>query len=37
MTLPEVLTIEETASYLRLPKETIEEEAVYGKLPGKRI
>jgi len=37
MTLPDVLTIEETASYLRLPKETIEEEAVYGKIPGKRI
>lgn len=37
MTLPEVLTIEEAASYLRLPKETIEEEAAYGKIPGRRI
>lgn len=37
MALPDVLTIEETASYLRLPKETIEEEAIHGKIPGKRI
>lgn len=37
MALPDVLTIEETASYLRLPKETIEKEAIHGKIPGKRI
>ena len=37
MTLPRVLTIEETASYLRLPQETIERQAIYGKIPGRLI
>ncbi len=36
-TLPDVLTLEEAASYLRLPKETIERQAVRGTLPGRRI
>jgi excisionase family DNA binding protein len=35
--LQDVLTLEEVASYLRLPKETIERQAVQGKIPGRRI
>ena len=35
--LHDVLTLEETAAYLRLPKETIERQAVHGTLPGRRI
>ena len=34
---PPVLTLEEVADYLRLPKETIEREAVQGHIPGRRI
>lgn len=37
ITLPLILTIEETATYLRLPKETIEQQAIEGKIPGKQI
>ena len=33
----DVLTLEETAAYLRLPKETIERQAAHGTLPGRRI
>jgi excisionase family DNA binding protein len=33
----DVLTLEEVADYLRLPKETIEREAVQGHIPGRRI
>jgi excisionase family DNA binding protein len=33
----EVLTLEEVANYLRLPKETIERQAVRGQIPGRRI
>lgn len=33
----EVLTLEEVAHYLRLPKETIERQAVRGQIPGWRI
>lgn len=36
-TLPDVLTLEETASYLRMPTETIERVANKGQLPGRRI
>lgn len=35
--LPDVLTLEETASYLRMPTETIERVATRGHLPGRRI
>lgn len=35
--LQDVLTLEEIAKYLRLPKETIEWQAVQGKIPGRRI
>ena len=35
--LPEVLTLEETAKYLRLPKNIIEMQASKGKIPGKLI
>lgn len=35
--LPNVLTLEETASYLRLPKETVERVAARGQLPGRQI
>lgn len=33
----EVLTIEEVADYLRLPVETIEQQAKKGQLPARRI
>lgn len=36
-TLPDVLTLEETASYLRVPAETVERVATRGQLPGRRI
>ena len=35
--LQDVLTLEEVAKYLRLPKETIERQAIQGKIPGRRI
>jgi len=35
--MPEVLTLEETASYLRLPQEIVEKEAERGQIPGRRI
>ena len=33
----EVLTIEEVASYLRLPEDVVLQEAVQGHLPGRKI
>lgn len=36
-TIPDVLTLEEAASYLRLPRETLEREAAQGHIPGRRI
>jgi excisionase family DNA binding protein len=33
----DVLTLEEVADYLRLPKETIEQQATRGRIPGRRI
>jgi excisionase family DNA binding protein len=36
-TTPDVLTLEEAASYLRLPKEIIERQAAKGYIPGRRI
>jgi excisionase family DNA binding protein len=35
--LQDVLTLDEVAQYLRLPKETIERQASQGKIPGRRI
>jgi len=37
MILPNVLTLEETADYLRLPKDIIERQAGRGEIPGRRI
>jgi len=37
MTMPEVLTLEEVAHYLRLPQEKIERQAAQGQIPGRRI
>jgi excisionase family DNA binding protein len=34
---PEVLTLDELAAYLRLPKETIIRQAAQGYLPGRQI
>jgi excisionase family DNA binding protein len=36
-TLPDVLTIEETSAYLRLPVETVLRQASQGKIPGRKI
>jgi excisionase family DNA binding protein len=36
-TLPDVLTLEEAADYLRLPRETVELQAAAGQLPCRRI
>src|SRR5438477_163635 len=33
----DVLTLEEAADYLRLPRETVERQAATGHLPGRRI
>lgn len=33
----EVLTLDEVAAYLRLPKETVERQAMRGQLPARRI
>ena len=35
--IPDVLTIEEVATYLRIPKETIQREAARGRIPGRQI
>jgi len=37
MTIPDVLTLEEVADYLRLSKEIIERQAIQGQIPGRRI
>lgn len=37
MTMPDVLTLEEVADYLRLPRETVERQAARGQIPGRRI
>ncbi|MBM4078352.1 MAG: helix-turn-helix domain-containing protein [Planctomycetes bacterium] len=37
MTMPNVLTLEEAASYLRVPKESLERQAAQGQVPGRRI
>src|SRR5436190_1086379 len=35
--IPEVLTLAEAASYLRLSEETLERQALQGRIPGRRI
>jgi excisionase family DNA binding protein len=35
--MPDVLTLEELAEYLRLPKEKIQREASRGRIPGRQI
>ena len=35
--LPEVLTLEEAADYLRLPREIVERQAGHGQIPGRCI
>lgn len=35
--LQDVLTLDEVARYLRLPKKTIERQASQGRIPGRRI
>ena len=37
MTMPDVLTLEEVARYLRLPQEKVERQAAQGQIPGRRI
>ena len=37
LTMPNVLTLEEVADYLRLPREIVERQAVHGQLPGRKI
>jgi excisionase family DNA binding protein len=37
MMMPDVLTLEEVANYLRLPKETIQREAAHGQIPGRLV
>lgn len=37
MMMPDVLTLEEVASYLRLPKEVIKCQFLSGKLPGRKF
>ena len=37
MNVPEVFTLEEAARYLRLPPTTLEQQAVRGQIPGRRI
>ncbi len=36
-TVPDVLTLEEVAEYLRLPQDMIAQEAAQGHIPGRRI
>lgn len=36
-TLPQVLTLEDAAAYLRLPTETVARKAARGEIPGRRI
>ena len=35
--IPDVLTLEEVAAYLRIPKETIQRQAARGRIPGRQI
>ncbi|AFY44313.1 helix-turn-helix domain-containing protein [Nostoc sp. PCC 7107] len=37
LTLPDILTLEETSAYLRLPIETVVHQATLGNIPGRKI
>ena len=37
MKAKEILTLDEAATYLRLPKKTVERQALRGQIPGRRI
>ncbi len=37
MLIPDILTLEEVANYLRLSTDTIERQAAQGQIPGRRI
>jgi hypothetical protein len=37
LTIPDILTLEETSSYLRLPVETVINQASQGNIPGQKI
>lgn len=37
VTIPDVLTLEETSKYLRLPVETVLHQALQGSIPGRQI
>ena len=37
MTMPDVLTLEEVAGYLRIPQEIVERQALRGRIPGRKI
>ncbi|MFM6075799.1 MAG: helix-turn-helix domain-containing protein, partial [Dolichospermum sp.] len=37
ITLPEVLTIDEVAKYLRLPQEAVIRQTLQGNIPGRKI
>jgi hypothetical protein len=35
--MPDILTLEETSLYLRLPMETVVSQAIKGNIPGRKI
>jgi excisionase family DNA binding protein len=37
MVMPDVLTLEEVAAYLRLPEEMVKRQVIQGRIPGRRI
>ena len=37
LSIPDVLTLEEVANYLRLPKERVDRQATKGQIPARRI
>lgn len=37
VSVPDILTLEETSEYLRLPVETVSERALKGNIPGRKI
>ena len=37
MSIPDVLTLDEVAYYLRISKETVDRQAMHGQIPGQRL
>ncbi|MFM2313396.1 MAG: hypothetical protein RLZZ04_2672 [Cyanobacteriota bacterium] len=37
VSIPDILTLEETSEYLRLPVETVLNQALKGNIPGRRV